>query len=135
MCNILSFLLMIVYWKLLNISKALKFWILSFLNFLLGKNFFCLNKWVNLPALNLNASSHSSDSIGPYCGKISFTKWLISSHSSYSGPPVLFSNGSILEISKILVKNHGWGSFSEILPIAPKVVIRFQVSNKAKFLK
>ena len=41
---------------------------------------------------------------------------LISTYSSYSGPPVLFSNGSILKISKICVKDHGRGSFSEILP-------------------
>ena len=72
-------------------------------------------EYLNLPVLILDASSHSSDSIGPYCDKISFTKSLISSHSSYSGPPVLFSNGSVLEISKILVKDHGWGSFSDIL--------------------
>ena len=72
-------------------------------------------EYLNLPVLNLDASSHSSDSIGPYCDKISFTKSLISSHSSYSGPPVLFSNGSVLEISKIWVKDHGWGSFSDIL--------------------
>ena len=72
-------------------------------------------EYLNLPALNLDASSHSSNSIGPYCDKISFTKSLISSHSSYSGPPVIFSNGSILEISKIWVKDHGWGSFPEIL--------------------
>ena len=95
-------------------------------------------EYLNLPALNLHASSHSSDSIGPYCDKIYFiyTKSIISSHSSYSGPPVLFStNGSILEISKILVKDHGWGSLSEILPIVPKVVTRFQASSKAKYLK
>ena len=60
----------------------------------------------NLPALNHQASSHSFDSISPYCDKISFTKSLISSHLSYSGLPVLFSNGSVLEISKIWVKDH-----------------------------
>ena len=80
-------------------------------------------EYLNPPALNLNASSHSSDSIGPYCD---FTKSLMSSHSSYSRPPVLFSNGSILEISKIWVNNYSYYSFSEILPIVPKVVIRFQ---------
>ena len=31
----------------------------------------------NLPALNHQASSHSFDSISPYCDKISFTKSLI----------------------------------------------------------
>ena len=69
----------------------------------------------NFPVFNLDASSHPSDSIGPYCEKISLTKSLICSHSSYSGTSVPFSNGSILEISKICVKDHGWGSFSEIL--------------------
>ena len=29
-------------------------------------------EYLNLPALNLHASSHSSDSIGPYCDKIYF---------------------------------------------------------------
>ena len=72
-------------------------------------------EYLNLPVLNLDASSHSSDSIDPYCDKISFTKSFSSFHSSYSGPPVLFSNGLILEISKIWVNDHDWGSFSEIL--------------------
>ena len=42
-------------------------------------------QYLNLPVLNLDASYHSSDSNGPYCDKISFTKSLISSHSNYSG--------------------------------------------------
>ena len=36
-------------------------------------------EYLNLPALNLDASSHSSNSIGPYCDKIALTKSLISS--------------------------------------------------------
>ena len=80
-------------------------------------------------------SSHSFDSISPCCDKISFAKSLISSHLSYSGPPVRFPNDSVLEISEIWVKDHGWGSFSEILWISSKVFSRFQGPSKTTFLK
>ena len=56
----------------------------------------------SVPELNLEAEDNVNtlDSFGPYCNKVSLTKNSLQNYSSFSGDPLKFSNGSIIELNK-----------------------------------
>ena len=73
-------------------------------------------EYLNLLALNLDASSNSSDSIDPYRDKILPTSLLIAVIQAILDLQSSFSIAQFWRHSrKIWVKDHGCGSFSEIL--------------------
>ena len=56
----------------------------------------------SVPELNLEAEDNVNtlDSFGPYCNKVGLTKNSLQNYLSFSGDPLKFSNGSIIELNK-----------------------------------
>ena len=70
-----------------------------------------------VPELNLEAEDNvnSLDSLGPYCDKVGLTKTSFQNYSSFSGHPLKFSNGSIIELNKYWAGKYNWKTFSFII--------------------
>ena len=67
-----------------------------------------------VPEINLEAEDdvNSLDSLGPYCDKVGLTKTSFQNYSSFSGDPLKFSNGSIIELNKYRAGKYNWKTFS-----------------------
>ena len=70
-----------------------------------------------VPELNHEAEDNvnSLDSLGPYCDEVGLIKTSVQNYSSFSGVPLKFSNGFIIELNKYQAGKYNLKTFSFII--------------------